>query len=115
MIEAVLDPSRVVSASLKYAFGGFWSGDADRLELGFGARVGARFDAEVNWHHNDVRLTQGDFTTDLVITRLNFDFSANNADPGSGAVEILRLVDRVPHIKLALENIANIIKIIHIT
>jgi hypothetical protein len=35
--------------------------------------------------------------------RLSFDFNANGADPGGEAVEILRLVDRVPHIKLALE------------
>ena len=35
--------------------------------------------------------------------RLGFDFSANGADPGPGTVEILRLVGKVPHIKLALE------------
>ena len=35
--------------------------------------------------------------------RLSFDFNANGADPGGEAVEILRLVDRVPHVKLALE------------
>ena len=35
--------------------------------------------------------------------RLDFDFSANGADPGAGAVEILRLVDKVPHSKLELE------------
>jgi hypothetical protein len=35
--------------------------------------------------------------------RLSFDFSANGADPDGRAVEILRLVDRVPHIKVALE------------
>lgn len=35
--------------------------------------------------------------------QLSFDFSANGADPGPGEVEILRLVDRVPHVKLVLE------------
>ncbi|MFQ5348846.1 MAG: PQQ-dependent sugar dehydrogenase [Thermoanaerobaculia bacterium] len=35
--------------------------------------------------------------------RLSFDFNANRADPGDGSVEILRLVDKVPHVKLALE------------
>ncbi len=34
---------------------------------------------------------------------LGFDFDANGAHPGGAAVEILRLVDRVPHVKLALE------------
>ena len=35
--------------------------------------------------------------------RLGFDFNANRADPGGETVEILRLVDKVPHVKLALE------------
>jgi hypothetical protein len=35
--------------------------------------------------------------------RLSFDLDVNGVDPGGGAVEILRLVDRVPHVKLMLE------------
>ena len=35
--------------------------------------------------------------------RLGFDLDVNGADPGAGMVEILRLVDKVPHVKLALE------------
>ncbi len=74
-IELASDPSRVLSANLKYRFGSFWSGDADRVDLGFAGRIGARFDAGVTWVHNDVKLPEGAFITDLAITRLNFDFS----------------------------------------
>ena len=35
--------------------------------------------------------------------RVSFDFNANRADPGGGLVEILRLMDEVPHTKVALE------------
>jgi hypothetical protein len=36
-----------------------------------------RFEAQVTWNHNNVSLPSGDFSTEMVVTRLQYSFSNN--------------------------------------
>jgi hypothetical protein len=68
-------PSRKLTGSIAYNFGGFFSGDKKTLTLSSIAKPSAHFSYELNYERNDVDLPEGDFVTNLVGTRLNYSFS----------------------------------------
>ncbi|MEE8349504.1 MAG: DUF5916 domain-containing protein [Acidobacteriota bacterium] len=71
------DRSRMFSGEVRLTTGDFFDGDRDLYRFQVVFRKDYRFEAQVTWDHNDVRLPSGDFTTDLVITRLQYSFSNN--------------------------------------
>ena len=73
--EAVSDPSRTVDGSFTYTGGSFFDGTRKNLTLTGGARIGPRFSMNVVWNRNDVELPEGDFVTNLVRSRIAYDFS----------------------------------------
>jgi hypothetical protein len=58
-----------------YRGGGFWDGERNSYNVGVNLHPDHRFGAQLNWSRNDVSLSNGDFTTDLVGTRLDYSFS----------------------------------------
>ncbi len=71
----VFGPSRKISGSIGYKFGGFFSGDKRTLTLSSTAKPSSHFSYDLNYEFNDVDLLEGDFVTHLVGTRLNYTFS----------------------------------------
>ena len=71
----VIDRSRMFSGEARLATGGFFNGNRDSYRFLFGFRHGYRFESEFTWTHNDITLPTGDFSTDLVITGLQYSFS----------------------------------------
>ena len=69
------DESRTFSGNAGLETGGFFDGDKDSCSLGFLLQPGYRFSSDVSWSYDDVRLPSGDFTTNLVTTRLRYSFS----------------------------------------
>ena len=69
------DPSRMFGGNAFVSTGGFFDGDKDTYSLGFHLQPGYHFRADVTWSHDDVSLPSGDFTTQLVNTRLNYSFT----------------------------------------
>jgi hypothetical protein len=67
--------SKPVSFEGWYRGGGFWDGVRDSYYAGLNLHPSYRFGAQVNWNRNDVGLSNGSFTTDLIGTRLNYSFS----------------------------------------
>ena len=75
-----MDPSNgtVVNngdGSITYTWGGFFGGTRKNLTLTGGARLGPRLAITAAWNRNDVELPQGDFVTDLLRSRISYDFS----------------------------------------
>jgi len=69
------DQSRMFGFTGKYKTGGFWSGDRERYEVGLVFHPTYKFGAEIKAERNDVSLPEGDFTVDLVGTKLKYSFS----------------------------------------
>ena len=49
--------------------------DRNTSRAGFGFRPGYHFGSSIAWNREDVELPSGDFTTHLVILRLNYSFN----------------------------------------
>ena len=67
--------SRVFSGSASVQTGEFFDGDKDSYGLGFLFKPNYHFTADISWEHDEVALPTGDFTTNLVNTRLLYSFS----------------------------------------
>ena len=59
----------------RYANGGFFDGDRQVYELNGTVRPSSRMAATVSVARNVIHLSGGDFNTNLVTTRVNYDFS----------------------------------------
>jgi hypothetical protein len=70
-----LGPSRKISGSVNYSFGGFFSGDKKTLTLNAISKPSTQFSLETAYERNDVDLPEGDFVTHLVGTRFNYSFN----------------------------------------
>ncbi len=66
---------RAVSLNLQTFFGGFFSGHRRTINPTVRFRAGQQLTGEVSFQRNDVFLPQGDFTTNLVRSRLSFSFT----------------------------------------
>ncbi|MEE8590449.1 MAG: DUF5916 domain-containing protein [Spirochaetia bacterium] len=75
VVSFASDQSRVFSGNARITTGAFFDGDKDSYSLGFLLQLGYRFSSDVSWSYDDVRLPSGDFTTNLVSTRLRYSFS----------------------------------------
>ena len=69
------DRSRMISARASLGWGDFFDGERNSYELTLRFQPSPQFNVQVNWEHDDVTLPSGDFTTDLVATRLLYSFS----------------------------------------
>ncbi|MCZ6770187.1 MAG: hypothetical protein O7D93_13170, partial [Acidobacteria bacterium] len=69
------DPSRMFGGSASVSWGGFFDGDKNSYSLGFLLQPGYQFRADLTWSHDDISLPSGDFTTQLVNTRLSYSFT----------------------------------------
>ncbi len=69
------DQSRMFGLTGMYKTGGFWSGDRDRYQLGLRFHPTYKFGVEMKAERNAVILPEGDFTVDLVGTKINYSFS----------------------------------------
>ena len=67
--------SRKVSFDFDYTTGGFFNGELDSYEVELLLQPSYRFRTNLVWEHNDVRLPDGDFSTDLVGARIQYGFS----------------------------------------
>ncbi len=70
------DQGRLLSGVFAVTTGEFFDGDKDSYAV-TGRFRKPQFQAEVSWKHDNVRLTSGDFETDLVSTLLNYSFNTN--------------------------------------
>ncbi len=69
------DRSRMFSGSINLRIGEFFDGHQDTYTAGFLFQPNHQFVVDLSWKHEDVDLPSGDFSTDLVTTRLNYSFS----------------------------------------
>ena len=69
------DQSRMFGLTGMYKTGGFWSGDRDRYQFGLRFHPTYKFGVEMKAERNQVSLPEGDFTVDLVGTKINYSFS----------------------------------------
>lgn len=69
------DRARLLSVSGRYGSGSFYDGHRDSYRAGFTVQPSHKLAAEMAWSHNDVDLPVGDFSTDLLTTRLAYSFS----------------------------------------
>ena len=74
-MDLVIDRSRMFSGEARLATGDFFDGDRDSYRFLVGFRYGYHFESEVSWTHDDITLPSGDFSTDLVRTRLQYSFN----------------------------------------
>ena len=69
------DRSRVLSGSAAVQTGSFYDGDRGSYSLGVRFQPNYHFIADVSWDHDEISLPSGDFTTNLVNTRLLYAFN----------------------------------------
>ena len=71
------DQSRMFSSEVRLSTGDFFDGERDSYRFRLRFRKDYRFLAQVTWAHDDINLPSGSFSTELVITRLDYSFSTN--------------------------------------
>ncbi|GAB4239616.1 MAG: hypothetical protein Kow00109_14470 [Acidobacteriota bacterium] len=69
------DPSRLLSAELRWGSGTFFDGDRDRYGVELTITPSYRFSTRLSWDHNDLDLPSGAFSTDLAGLRMKYAFS----------------------------------------
>ncbi|MCZ6769625.1 MAG: DUF5916 domain-containing protein [Acidobacteria bacterium] len=69
------DRSRLFRGNVTLRTTEFWDGNKDSFQAGLGFQPGYQFGAEISWSYADISLPSGNFTTDLVTTRLRYSFS----------------------------------------
>ncbi len=74
-VQFVTDRNHLLGGTLRMDSGGFYDGTKRSYVIGGDLRPGYKFTAGLTWSHNDVQLTGGDFTTNLVGARLGYSFS----------------------------------------
>ncbi len=71
------DRSRMFNGEVRLSTGDFFDGERDSYRFQLQFRKDYRFLAQVTWTHDDINLSSGSFSTELVITRLDYSFSNN--------------------------------------
>ncbi|MEQ1910423.1 MAG: DUF5916 domain-containing protein [Vicinamibacterales bacterium] len=69
------DRRKWISASMSANIGGFLSGTQQSYTPQINIRQEGRLTSSVRWARNDIRLPQGNFKTNLVTTRVTYNFS----------------------------------------
>lgn len=74
-IFAASDTSRIISGSISYDSGGFFDGDKRSYNLSFRYNPIRYLSFSASYERNEVGLTAGSFTTNLVSSRMELNFS----------------------------------------
>jgi hypothetical protein len=74
-ITVTQNPGAALSFSGRAATGPFYDGDKKSYVVGAQGRASARMNASVQWSRNLITLKEGGYTTDLLTTRVNYNFS----------------------------------------
>ena len=74
-VQFTSDQSKRVVLTGRYKWGDFYSGQRDEISAGVTYRPNEHFLFDFSDSFNDVRLKQGDFTTNLFLGRINYNFS----------------------------------------
>ncbi|MBI2820304.1 MAG: carbohydrate binding family 9 domain-containing protein, partial [Acidobacteria bacterium] len=69
------DRSKFISGDLEWLWADFYSGKRTELTLDLKVRPNYRFSTSVNYERNDIDLSEGAFTTDLVGVRVDYSFN----------------------------------------
>ncbi len=69
------DPSAPLSGSVRYQTGDFWSGTRKGVQINLSYRPHYKFTISGRFQWDDLKLSQGDVTTRLVNTRLDYSFN----------------------------------------
>jgi hypothetical protein len=77
-VSFVTDRNHLLGGSVRIDSGGFYDGSRRSYALSGDLRPGYRFTAGLTWNHNDVHLSGGDFSTNLIGARLGFAFSTRH-------------------------------------
>jgi len=67
--------SKMISADARYSWGEFWDGTRESLSTGVTFTPSYRFSTELEWSHNDVEVSEGDFKTNLVTAKAVYAFN----------------------------------------
>jgi len=65
----------MISADARYSWGEFWDGTRESLSTGVTFTPSYRFSTELEWSHNDVEVSEGDFKTNLVTAKAVYAFN----------------------------------------
>ena len=71
------NPNKPLSVSTRHILGGFFGGKRYANSGTLTWRVGDKFSSEWSLSHNDIRLPNGNFTTDVFRSRLSYSFTPN--------------------------------------
>ncbi|MBX3295860.1 MAG: carbohydrate binding family 9 domain-containing protein [Acidobacteria bacterium] len=74
-VEFASDQSRKIVFTGRYKWGDFYSGKRDEYSVGIAYRPNKHLLFDFSDNYNDVRLPQGDFTTNLFAGRVNYNLS----------------------------------------
>ncbi len=74
-VSFVTDRNHLLGGTLRFDSGGFYDGNRRSLIIGGDLRPGYKFTTGVSWNHNDVHLSSGDFTTNLIGARIGYSFN----------------------------------------
>ena len=74
-VLANTDRGQPLSFNGRWGNGDFYNGTKSSFTLGGQLRLNARLTTGINWSRNDLTLTTGAYTTDLVTARVNYSFS----------------------------------------
>ena len=69
------DQSATVWFSGRAAVGNFYDGKKQSYQFGPTIRLSSRLNTNVSWSRNVISLRAGEYTTDLISTRINYSFS----------------------------------------
>ncbi len=67
--------SRKLSGNVRYQFGEFWDGRRESLSLGVALKPNPHLNVDLDYSRNQVRLSNGSFSTNLLGTRLLYSFT----------------------------------------
>jgi hypothetical protein len=67
--------SNTIYFDTRSVLGGFFGGRRNANRVTIGVRAGDKFSSEFSLSHNDIRLSYGDFTTDVFGARLSYSFT----------------------------------------
>ncbi len=74
-IVFITNPSKPVSISTRHINGGFFGGTRFANSASINLILGDKFNSEIGFQHNDIRLPDGDFTADVFRAKLAYSFT----------------------------------------
>lgn len=69
------NPNKAISFSMRSVIGGFFTGRRNAQSGTIKARLGTKFNSEIGYSYNDIRLPEGDFTAQVYRMRLSYSFT----------------------------------------